>query len=140
MPKPPYGSRDSGPAVRFLFSTGTLYNPPPAPRCLSGTLFGYAVMPMVKRKQESALVEEAVCAPEWTELLRKMILIRRFEEASEREFRKGKIGGYLHVYIGQEGIAAGILSAALVTHLLAVRQQRTDFRRRARTPADSVAP
>src|SRR4029077_8040947 len=28
-----------------------------------------------------------------------------------REFRKGKIGGYLHVYIGQEAVASGILGA-----------------------------
>jgi len=53
----------------------------------------------------------AACAPEWTEVLRQMIFIRRFEEATEREFRKGKIGGYLHVYIGQEAVASGILTA-----------------------------
>lgn len=40
-----------------------------------------------------------------------MILIRRFEEATEAAFRRGKIGGYLHVYIGQEAIASGIVSA-----------------------------
>jgi pyruvate dehydrogenase E1 component alpha subunit len=40
-----------------------------------------------------------------------MILIRRFEEATEREFRKGKIGGYLHVYSGQEAVASGIVTA-----------------------------
>lgn len=40
-----------------------------------------------------------------------MILVRRFEEASEREFRRGKIGGYLHVYSGEEGVVAGILPA-----------------------------
>lgn len=40
-----------------------------------------------------------------------MIFIRRFEEATEREFRKGRIGGYLHVYIGQEAVASGIMSA-----------------------------
>src|SRR5437762_12199899 len=67
---------------------------------------------MAKPKIESAsAVIDATCAPEWTEILRQMILIRRFEEATEREFRKGKIGGYLHVYIGQEGIASGILTA-----------------------------
>ena len=47
----------------------------------------------------------------WTDLLRQMIFIRRFEEATEREFRKGKIGGYLHVYIGQEAVATGFLEA-----------------------------
>ncbi len=69
---------------------------------------------MAKQKTESAsasAVIDAACAPEWTEILRQMILIRRFEEATEREFRRGKIGGYLHVYIGQEAVASGILSA-----------------------------
>lgn len=61
--------------------------------------------------QSTAAVDEAVCAPEWTDILRQMILIRRFEEATEREFRRGKIGGYLHVYSGQEAVASGILSA-----------------------------
>src|SRR6059036_1356450 len=67
---------------------------------------------MAKQKTESAsAVLDAACAPEWTDILRQMILIRRFEEATEREFRKGKIGGYLHVYIGQEAVASGILTA-----------------------------
>jgi pyruvate dehydrogenase E1 component alpha subunit len=67
---------------------------------------------MAKTKREtSAAVADPACAPEWTDLLRQMILIRRFEEATEREFRKGKIGGYLHVYIGQEAVASGIVSA-----------------------------
>ena len=67
---------------------------------------------MAKTKKESAAaVADPACAPEWTDLLRQMILIRRFEEATEREFRRGKIGGYLHVYIGQEAVASGIVSA-----------------------------
>jgi pyruvate dehydrogenase E1 component alpha subunit len=65
---------------------------------------------MTKAKKESA-VPDPLCAPEWTAILRQMILIRRFEEATEREFRKGKIGGYLHVYIGQEALASGMVSA-----------------------------
>src|SRR6266550_6371496 len=64
-----------------------------------------------KSEQSAAAVAEAVCAPEWLDILRQMILIRRFEEATEREFRRGKIGGYLHVYIGQEAVASGIISA-----------------------------
>ncbi|HEX7193244.1 MAG TPA: thiamine pyrophosphate-dependent enzyme, partial [Thermoanaerobaculia bacterium] len=62
------------------------------------------------REQQTATIDPA-CAPEWTQILRQMIFIRRFEEATEREFRKGKIGGYLHVYIGQEAVASGILTA-----------------------------
>ena len=66
---------------------------------------------MAQKKSAVALEENSVSAPEWTEILRKMIFIRRFEEATEREFRKGKIGGYLHVYSGQEAVASGILTA-----------------------------
>jgi pyruvate dehydrogenase E1 component alpha subunit len=42
---------------------------------------------------------------------RQMVLIRIFEEACLRGFRTGKIGGYLHVYIGQEAVATGLLDA-----------------------------
>jgi pyruvate dehydrogenase E1 component alpha subunit len=63
------------------------------------------------KKESSSAVADPACAPEWTELLREMIFIRRFEEATEAAFRRGKIGGYLHVYIGQEAIASGIVSA-----------------------------
>jgi len=67
---------------------------------------------MAKPKTESATaVADPACVPEWTDILRQMILIRRFEEATEREFRRGKIGGYLHVYIGQEAVASGIITA-----------------------------
>src|SRR3954470_16346890 len=64
------------------------------------------------KEQTSATIDPvAACAPEWTDILRQMILIRRFEEATEREFRKGKIGGYLHVYSGQDAVAGGIHTA-----------------------------
>jgi pyruvate dehydrogenase E1 component alpha subunit len=42
---------------------------------------------------------------------RQMVLIRLFEEAAQRAFRRGKIGGYLHVYSGQEAVAMGFLDA-----------------------------
>ena len=42
---------------------------------------------------------------------REMVQIRLFEEAGQRAFRQGKIGGYLHVYIGQEAVATGFLDA-----------------------------
>jgi len=40
-----------------------------------------------------------------------MLRIRRFEEASLKAYSKQKIRGFLHVYIGQEAIAAGLVSA-----------------------------
>ncbi|HHH10756.1 MAG TPA: pyruvate dehydrogenase (acetyl-transferring) E1 component subunit alpha, partial [Sorangium sp.] len=46
------------------------------------------------------------------ELFRQMLLIRRFEEESARAYSMGKIGGFLHLYIGQEAVAVGT-SAAL---------------------------
>ncbi|HYM62350.1 MAG TPA: pyruvate dehydrogenase (acetyl-transferring) E1 component subunit alpha [Thermoanaerobaculia bacterium] len=66
-----------------------------------------------KKDQQTATatVDETVYGPEWNDILRQMILIRRFEEATEREFRRGRIGGYLHVYIGQEAVGSGILTA-----------------------------
>ena len=45
------------------------------------------------------------------DLYKKMILIRTFEEATQRAFRQGKLGGYLHVYIGQEAVATGFIDA-----------------------------
>jgi pyruvate dehydrogenase E1 component alpha subunit len=45
------------------------------------------------------------------ELYQKMVEIRLFEDACQRGFRQGKIGGYLHLYIGQEAVATGLLHA-----------------------------
>lgn len=44
------------------------------------------------------------------ELYRQMLLIRRFEEAAAKAYSQGKIGGFLHLYIGQEASAVGALS------------------------------
>jgi pyruvate dehydrogenase E1 component alpha subunit len=41
-----------------------------------------------------------------------MLGIRRFEDRSGFAFTQGKIGGYLHLYIGQEAVAVGLISAA----------------------------
>src|SRR5215213_8100999 len=43
-------------------------------------------------------------------LYRKMNTIRFFEDAAQRGFRQGKVGGYLHLYSGQEAVATGFLS------------------------------
>jgi pyruvate dehydrogenase E1 component alpha subunit len=44
------------------------------------------------------------------EFYRKMVLVRSFEEACQTAFRQGKVGGYLHMYIGQEAIDTGLLA------------------------------
>ena len=42
-------------------------------------------------------------------LLREMLLIRRFEEMCAQQYSAGKIRGFLHLYIGEEAIAAGVM-------------------------------
>lgn len=44
------------------------------------------------------------------ELYRTMVRIRRFEERSLRAYQAKKIGGFLHLYIGQEAVAVGCCS------------------------------
>jgi TPP-dependent pyruvate/acetoin dehydrogenase alpha subunit len=44
------------------------------------------------------------------ELYRRMLLIRRFEEAVQRLFQRGEVHGTTHLYIGQEAGAVGVCS------------------------------
>jgi pyruvate dehydrogenase E1 component alpha subunit len=44
------------------------------------------------------------------ELLRSMLLQRRFEERCAEAYALGKIGGFCHLYIGQEAISTGVMS------------------------------
>jgi pyruvate dehydrogenase E1 component alpha subunit len=67
-------------------------------------------------------VDDAIPAPapakrhkaskqELLELYRQMLLIRRFEEKAGQLYGLGLIGGFCHLYIGQEAVAAGIQTA-----------------------------
>ncbi len=47
---------------------------------------------------------------ELIDLYRDMMRIRRFEERCLRSYQQGKIGGFLHLYIGQESVAVGCVS------------------------------
>ena len=52
-------------------------------------------------------------APQTHRLLdwyRQMYLIRRFEEAAAEMYALGKIGGFLHLYIGEEAVAVGAMA------------------------------
>src|SRR5271156_4901904 len=44
-------------------------------------------------------------------LYRQMMLIRRVEEECARAYAEGKIGGFLHLYIGQEAVGVGCIAA-----------------------------
>jgi pyruvate dehydrogenase E1 component subunit alpha len=44
------------------------------------------------------------------DLLDKMLLVRRFEEKAAELYTLGKIGGFCHLYIGQEAVSVGAIS------------------------------
>jgi pyruvate dehydrogenase E1 component subunit alpha len=52
----------------------------------------------------------AVDAETAKRLLHQMMLIRRFEEKAAENYALGKIGGFLHLSIGEEGVAVGVTS------------------------------
>ena len=68
-------------------------NPPPGPSAAS-----------------RAPVNARLTAAERLGLYRLMVRIRRFEERSLRAYQQGRIGGFLHLYIGQEAVAVGCCS------------------------------
>jgi len=51
---------------------------------------------------------------ELLEFYRQMLLIRRFEERAGQLYGLGLIGGFCHLYIGQEAVAVGLQSALTV--------------------------
>ncbi len=58
--------------------------------------------------------QPAECLPERQhalDLLRQMLLIRRFEEKSAELYTLGKIHGFLHLYIGEEAVGVGAMQA-----------------------------
>jgi pyruvate dehydrogenase E1 component alpha subunit len=55
--------------------------------------------------------EQAQGSERLKDFLREMLLIRRFEEKVEERFRAGELPGFLHVAIGQEGVAVGVCRA-----------------------------
>ncbi len=56
-------------------------------------------------------VESSPAAGFQLELLKQMLLIRRFEERAAQMYGLRKIGGFCHLYIGQEAVAVGAIAA-----------------------------
>ena len=70
-------------------------------------------MAVAKRKPKTVRQEEPEVAPEeLLHLYRNMLLIRRFEEKAGQMYGMGLIGGFCHLYIGQEAVVAGVMAAA----------------------------
>ena len=65
----------------------------------------------VKAKDHaSAPINSKLSKEEKLDLLRGMLRIRRFEQEALREYNGAKMGGFLHLYIGQESVAVGACS------------------------------
>jgi pyruvate dehydrogenase E1 component subunit alpha len=66
----------------------------------------------VKRKAKPAKVEQPRPSPETLkQWYRDMLLIRRFEERAGQMYGMGLIGGFCHLYIGQEAVVVGMQAA-----------------------------
>jgi len=71
------------------------------------------------QKKSQASAAKAAAAPRYSaskeellEFYRQMLLIRRFEERAGQMYGMGLIGGFCHLYIGQEAVVVGLQSAA----------------------------
>ncbi len=62
-------------------------------------------------KHTSSSSQSTLGREELLQMYRDMLLIRRFEEKSAEMYALAKIAGFLHLYIGQEAVAVGCLSA-----------------------------
>src|ERR1700738_5321038 len=70
-------------------------------------------MAMAKRKPRTAGRDDPeVAAAELLRFYRDMLLIRRFEEKAGQMYGMGLIGGFCHLYIGQEAVVTGVKMAA----------------------------
>ncbi len=71
-------------------------------------------MAVAKRKPRIVKQEEpAVSTAELMKYYRDMLLIRRFEEKAGQMYGMGLIGGFCHLYIGEEAVVVGMMAAAV---------------------------
>jgi pyruvate dehydrogenase E1 component alpha subunit len=68
-----------------------------------GTLGSARILP---NKKESTMEKQ-----EYLDLYYQMVTIRLVEEQAALLYQQGKIGGFLHLYIGQEAVSTGLISA-----------------------------
>ncbi|CAN5344887.1 pyruvate dehydrogenase (acetyl-transferring) E1 component subunit alpha [soil metagenome] len=67
--------------------------------------------PAPNRERPDEPTPYAASKEELFELYKQMLLIRRFEEKAGQLYGLGFIGGFCHLYIGQEAVAVGLQSA-----------------------------
>ena len=76
------------------------------------SLYGLGMTNMEQAEESHAAdpINASLSAEEKIGLYRDMVRIRRFEQTTLSIYQKGKIGGFLHLYIGQESLAVGAVS------------------------------
>jgi pyruvate dehydrogenase E1 component alpha subunit len=67
-------------------------------------------MPTPSSSDRDAAINKKLTPEQKIQMLRTMYRIRRFEQGSLKHYQMGEMGGFLHLYNGQESIATGILS------------------------------
>jgi pyruvate dehydrogenase E1 component alpha subunit len=67
---------------------------------------------VAKRKPRAKPKKSTASPNEFLHYYREMLLIRRFEEKAGQLYGMGLIGGFCHLYIGQEAVVVGAQSAA----------------------------
>ncbi|MBP2314468.1 pyruvate dehydrogenase (acetyl-transferring) E1 component subunit alpha [Azospirillum soli] len=63
------------------------------------------------KAQTDSAPKQAASAEELLKYYREMLLIRRFEEKAGQLYGMGLIGGFCHLYIGQEAVVVGVQAA-----------------------------
>ncbi|MFL6209090.1 MAG: pyruvate dehydrogenase (acetyl-transferring) E1 component subunit alpha [Pyrinomonadaceae bacterium] len=64
-----------------------------------------------ERQQHQRAAIDTLEREQLLDILYQMVLIRRFEEKAAEAYTLGKIGGFCHLYIGQEAVAVGSIAA-----------------------------
>ena len=62
------------------------------------------------RDFSAAAINQSLTPEDKIRFLKQMLQIRRFEQAATQAYQSNKIGGFLHLYIGQESVAVGTCS------------------------------
>ena len=62
-------------------------------------------------KHDAAAIVQELGSAVLVDLLKQMVLIRQFEFRAEAMYQQGKVGGFLHLYIGQEAIQTAAVKA-----------------------------
>lgn len=69
-----------------------------------------------------------------------MLTIRRVEEAAAKAYAQGKIGGFLHLGIGQEGVAVGAIAALRPTdYVVGTYREHSHYIAKGGTPKEVLA-